>query len=446
MKSAKLLILAAALFPAAAHSAQTLLEAYELAVERDPQLAAARAQREAEQENIVQARSLFLPQIGLEASAARVQQDVDYGDSLSPQFADRDSRFDTTSAGVQLVQPLFRMESFTLYQQAQTLVQQADLELALARQSLTLRLAEAYFNVLQAQDALQTYEAELAAIEQQLLRAKRAYEIGAGTITDVNEAQARYDLTVAQRLSALNQLKIARERLLSLTGADQFRIAGLVPSFQPAPPQPAAAESWGELAAQKNLQVLLAEAGYALATDEVDRMRAGRYPQVDLVASYGRNHQGEVGFQPRSDATEGRIGVNLSMPLYTGGAVSSQIRQAKAEQRVAYNRLLDAKREAVIAAESAYLELQSAIERVQALEQALRSIKLSEESTRRGVELGLRTTLDLLDIQGRRYAAERDLAAARYSYLLSYLQLQATVGNAVEGEAVALVSQYLQGD
>lgn len=422
-------------------AAQDLAESYRQALAGDPQLAAARAQLRADRERLPQARALFLPQVGLEAGASQVWQDID---GVPPGLVP--DEYDTSSYGVGLTQPLFRKESFTLYAQAQQLIDQAELNYARARQELGLRVAQAYFRVLQAEDALQSFEAELAAISQQLQRAKRAFEVGTATVADVNDAQARFDLTQARRLQARHELQLAREALRRITGAPVGELAPLAADFAPVLPEPASAAAWARRAEQANLDVRLAQTAFALARDEVERQRAQRYPKIDLVARYGQENGVLLGGGQPTDVTQRSIAVELSMPLYSGGAVSARIREARAGQDRALEQVRAAVRAAGLAAETAFLQLTASLEQVRALEQALRSIRINEQSTQRGVELGLRTTLDLLDIQRERFAAERDLAAARYGYLLNYLQLQAAVGNAVSPEAIDTVNQFLAAE
>lgn len=433
------LLLAGMAGPAIA--AQTLLESYQQALESDPQLAAAQARLRGQEERLAQAKSLFLPHIGLDAGISRTWQDID---DAPPGMNPPDS-YNTRSIGVGLTQPLFRMESFTLYSQAKEIIDQAELNYAMARQDLGLRVSQAYFRVLQANDALQSYDAELAAISRQLQRSKRAFEVGTATVADVNDAQARFDLVQARRLQALNEVQLARESLRRITGQPVGELAQLKDDFEPVPPAPTSPEAWASRAENDNLQVLLARSALELASKEVERQQAQRYPRVDLVASYGRQYGVLVG-PAELDVTQGVVGVQLQMPLYTGGAVSSQIRQAQAGKDEGLEQVREAVRSASLAAESAYLMLESSLQQVRALEQALRSMRVNEQSTQRGVELGLRTTLDLLDIQRDRFAAERDLAAARYAYLLNYLQLQASVGGVVTAEAIQAVNQFLLGD
>lgn len=428
------ILLAGLIRPAAAE--QDLLETYMQALEGDPRIAAAHARLRADRETLAQARSVFLPQIGLDAGASQVWQDVE-----SDAFGGRRD-YDTDSVGVGLTQPLFRKESFTLYEQAEVTIRQAELNYALAQQDLGLRVAEAYFRLLQAQDTLQTFEAELAALSQQLQRAKRAFELGTATVADVNEAQARFDLTGARRLQARNDVQLAREALGRITGQPVGELARLRQGSEPVKPEPAEPQTWVERAEQASLQVRLAQAAFELARDEVERQRAQRYPKVDLVGRYGRDSGVGLG-GAEQEVTQGSIGVQLHMPLYSGGAISSRVREAQANKDQALEQVRDAARTAGLAAETAFLQLSANLQQTRALEQALKSITVNQQSTRRGVELGLRTTLDLLDIQRERYAVERDLAAARYSYLLNYLQLQAAIGNAARPAAFRTVNQFL---
>lgn len=428
------LLFAGLLGPAAA--AQDLLDSYRHAVADDPQLAAAAAALRAEREQLPQARSLFLPQIGLEAGQGRTRQNIDGMPSMDS--------YDTTAYGVALVQPLFRKESFTRYGQAQLAVEQAELSHALALQELGLRLSQAYFDVLLAEDSLRSFEAELAAISRQLQTVNRALEVGAATTADVNDAQARYDLTQARRLQALNEVRMAHETLRGITGQSMGELATLDAEFDPVPPTPGDSQSWTARAERDNLQIRLAQRNLALIAKEVERQQAQRYPTVDLVARYGRQDGVRMGgMLDELDVTESSVWVQLQMPLYTGGAVSAQVRESQARKDQALEQVRQATRAAGLAAESAYLQVNAHLEQVRALEQALSSMRDNEYTTQRSVEAGLRTTLDLLDIQRERFATERDLAAARYGYLLSYMELQAAVGAAIGEEVIEEINRFL---
>lgn len=428
------LLFAALLGPAGA--AQDLLTSYRQALADDPQLAAADAALRAEREQLPQARALFLPQIGLEAGHGRTRQSIDDMPSMDS--------YDTTSYGVALTQPLFRKDSIARHGQARLSIEAAELHHAQARQALGLRLSQGYFRVLQAEDALRSFEAELAAIVQQLQSVQRALEVGTATAADLHDAQARHDLTQARRLQARNEVWVAREALQRITGQPVGELVGLGAGFDPILPSPADPHAWTERAEQHNLQVRLARRVLALSYREIERQRARRYPTVDLVARYGHQDGVRLGaMADELDVNESSVWVRLQMPLYTGGAVSAQVRQSQARKDEALAGLRHAARAAGLAAESAYRQLSANREQVRALEQALESIRINERSTQRGVEVGLRTTLDLLDIQRERFATERDVAAARYGYLLSYLELQAAVGETIGEDLIAIVNGFL---
>lgn len=425
---------------ALADEPRDLLEIYRLAVERDPQLEAAQHRLRASEEIRPQARALFLPEINVDADAGYTWESVQSGSST-------DNR--NWNAGIALTQPLFRQDSFSLARQSDILIDQAALEFAQSNQDLMLRTSQGYFDVLLAQDQLSTIDAELAAIESELQRARRALEVGTGTITDVNEAQARFDRVQADRLRAENNLTVTRETLRRIIGEQAGPLVGLEEDFSAQPPTPTERAAWAERAERYNLTVRLAEQNLELAREEVTMEQGSRYPRVDLVARYGRGYQSEAG-RADSPAVGGDIeserttvGVQLSMPLYTGGATSSRIRERQAERDAVFSETLEAKRSAALEAESAYLNLTSNLRQIQALEQALSSIRSTERSTERGIEVGLRTTLDLLNVQRERFEVERQLAEARYSYLLNYLQLQVAVGGGVDETSIQDVNFFL---
>ncbi|MCH8503891.1 MAG: TolC family outer membrane protein [Ectothiorhodospiraceae bacterium] len=452
-----LAVCALALAMAAPAAAQTslsqlgprdLAEIYRLAVDRDPQLRAAQDRRRAADELQPQARALFMPEINLEAQAGRNWERIEGGlGAIVPGPDEQELYYNQWTAGVNLTQPLFRMESFALRAQAGILMDQAGLQLAQAQQGLMLRVAEGYFNVLLAQDTVSTIDAEIAAIETELRRARRALDVGTGTITDVNDAQARYDLVQAQRLRAQNQLQIARESLRRLIGEPAGELAGLREDFIAQAPSPSDPEIWADRAERYNLEVRFSEQQLARSREEIRQERAGHAPRVDLVANYGRNYQSETQFSSQSqEGEQAAVGVRLQVPLFAGGSVSSRVREAQANRDATFQDTLDAKRQAGLPAESAYLNLVSSLQQIRALEQALRSIRSTEQSTQRGLEVGVRTTLDVLNVQRERFETERQLAEARYDYLLNYLALQVAVGGGVDDSSIEDVNYFLAGD
>lgn len=419
-----------------------LLSIFHRALEADRQLAAARGRRRAAGEELPQARALFLPELTGALGYEDERQDRDGTD------------FDTSGwdATLSLTQPLYRRESFARLEQAYARMDAADLELALTEQQLVLRVAEAYFAVLLAQDEQALVEAELAAVESELERAKRALEVGTGTTTDVDEAQARYDQVLAEQVAVMNQLDVAREELRRITGRYPGRLAGLVDDFEPQPMDPPDVEHWVRLAERYNLEVQLAEREDRIARHEIDANRAERWPEVELEGRLSR-FDGEQPFAgpagvpaTTEDVTVDTRSIRLQMtvPLYTGGATSSRIRAAEAERTALSEELVDQRREGALNARSAFLTQRATRERVSALEQAVRSARSNERSVRRGQEVGLRTTTDVLDAQQRRFQTLRDLAEARYDYLLNTLELQAAAGHALDEAAVEAINRQLQ--
>ncbi len=422
-----------------------LSEAYQLALEQDPRLRAAQERLRAVGELRPQARALFLPEINLEGEAGRHWEKAE--GTLSPLATNESSElyYNQWSAGVALTQPLFRMESFALREQARIIEDQAGLQYGQALQDILLRVSRAYFDVLLAQDTLATVDAELTAIDTELRRARRALEVGTGTITDVNDAQARYDLVQAQRLRAQNQLQIAREQLRRLIGRPVGPLAGLREDFIAQSPSPSDPEVWAERAERYNLEVQLAERDLDLSREEIRQQRAGHAPRLDMVARYGTSYQSDTQFGGSLDGEQASIGVRVQMPLFAGGATRSRVREAQANRDASLQETLDARRQAGLQAESAYLNLVSNLQQIRALEQALRSVISAEESTQRGLEVGVRTTLDLLNVQRERFETERQLAEARYNYLLNYLDLQVAVGGGVDGASIDDVNFFLAG-
>lgn len=422
-----------------------LSEAYALAMERDPEIRAADARLRASDELDTQSRSLFLPQVELEAGASRIREEL-----VDPEGDP--SYYDAWNASVNVTQPLFRKDNFAIADRNEVLQEQTGLEYARAKQQLLLQVSRAYFDLLLAQDTLRLTNAELEAVESELERAERALEVGTGTVTDRNEARARFDQVRADRVQARNDVQIARRTLRSLIGEDPGELAGLREGFEAQAPSPDSAEEWAQRAESQNLDVQLADTDFRRSRTEIRREQGERYPQVDLVASHGRNYQGggTVGSGTATGGTGGsfetdetRIGIQVSMPLYTGGRNASQVREARAERDASFEDSVEAKRQASLQGESAYLNLVSSLRRIRALEQARESARSTERSTRRGLDVGLRTTVDVLNAQSERFSTERNLAEARYDYLVNYLELQVAVGSGVEGSIVDDVNFFL---
>ncbi len=423
-----LLTAAAAAFPLPAASAG-LAEIVRLARDNDPQFAAARAAAEALRERLPQARALMLPSVALNANANRNETDATLLGTSTPFLQPGRRDFNSSALSLQVTQPIYRRANRIQLDQAGAQIRQSELQLQTAAQDMILRAAQAYFDVLGAEDTLALIEAQKSAIGEQLAISKRSFEVGSATIVDFNEARARYDLVTAQGVVAVNELEYRRRALGELIGTAPPTLRPLRDGARPIPPQPTEVAHWVERARRDGLSVRLQEAALEIATQEIDRQRAGHQPTLDAVGSAG---QARSGASPTSavgsDVTQFALGVQLNIPLYQGGAVQSRVREALATQARVREELEAARRSAALAARAAFLGLTGGLEQVRALEAAMESNRVSLASTEVGLKVGVRTQVDVLNAQQALFTTRRDLALARNAALLAGLRLQAAVG------------------
>lgn len=422
--------------------AADLLDIYRSAQINDPVYAAARATQQAGQEKLPQGRSLLMPSVNLNANSTFNDLTTQYRGAFPIPGASGNHRYNSNGYGVTLVQPLLRQQNWLAYSEAELQVAQTDAQFRVAEQDLVLRAAQAYFDVLIAQDSVQLSEAQKTAISEQLAQAKRNFEVGSATITDTHEAQARHDLTSAQQIAAQNNLEIKHSALQQLINALPQDLKPLGKQFKLEAPQPADMEKWVNDAQLNSPQLAIAQAGAELAEKEVARNRGGHYPTVDLVANYSKNSANGSSFGVGSDSTNKSVGVQLNLPLFQGGAVNSRWREAEANSERAKQELENARRNVALQTRQAYLGVVSGIAQVKALQQALTSSESVLEASKLGQEVGVRTNLDVLNAQQQLYSTRRDLYQAEYSYLLSQLRLKAAVGVLDEAE-LAKVNQAL---
>jgi len=422
-------LLGGMLSPAAAEG---LGDVYRLAAETDPGLAAADAARRAVLEAEPQARALLLPSVALSGSYARNSYDP-----RNPAPGEKTSYSTNQSYALSLTQPIYRHDRFVALAQAGEQVAQAEAEYAAAEQELMVRVAERYFAVLGAQDDLEFAEAEKAAIARQHEQAQQRFEVGLIAITDVQEAQARYDLAVAQEIAARDRLASARDALRELLGTLPETLDVLAPPLDLAPPEPDSADAWVERALADNLALLAARAGVAIAREEIRRQRAGHLPTLDLTASY-TYQDSNFGGIAAIERNDGSIGLSLNVPIYQGGLVSSRTRAASHRLVEAQQQLEAQNRTVARQARDAYRGVVTGIAQVRALLQALKSSETALEAAETGFEVGTRTIVDVLDAQRERYRAERDLQRARYDYLLNSLRLKQAAGALAPGDIEAL--------
>jgi outer membrane protein len=415
---------------AGAAAGEDLMEIYRLAQQYDPAIAAARANWQATQEKLPQARSGLLPIVSASGTANANIYDATI--RTDPR-QDISRNYTQGSLTISASQPLFRYQNLVAYDQAKQVVTQADYTLGSAQQDLIVRVAVAYFDVLLAQFNVELSVSQKAAVSEQLAQAKRNFEVGVATITDTNEAQAKYDQIVASEIATRNDLDNKNMALLAITGRMPKSLKRLGPGFDPSSPDPNSLDVWVERALKENLAVRSAQASFDIATLEVECQRAGHYPTLDLVGSYGgQASSGGVNYGVNSDSRSGLIGLSLNVPIYQGGFVNSKVAEALALQESARQSLEGARRAAQFGAQTGFAGVNSAVASVKAFEQAVASAQSAYESNKLGQEVGVRTNLDVLNTQQNVFSARRDLAGAYFNYLIGVLRLKSAVGTLQE--------------
>lgn len=399
----------------------------DLALASDAQYAAARAAAAAGREKLPQAQAALRPNVNAVMGARR---NTDYSTSYSGAL-----RYDSQGAGITLTQPLFRIAESAAVEQAELHTQLVERQFALAQQDLLLRVARGYFDVLLAQDELAAAGAHREALVQQLAQSRRAFEVGTAPVTDLNEAQARHDLAVAQEIAARNELE-SRKRALEKSIARPLPALGRLGGAASVDllPQPAQ-EALVEAAPRSAHAVAIAQLGAQIAAIEVRRQEAGHTPTLDLVAS-ARADKGvnTSTMGVLNDTRQASVGFEFTMPVYKGGGVSARAREAAAEQQRAQDELTNAERQALLDARQAQLGVLSGSALTQALRQALASGETQLRSTQRGLQVGVRNRVDVLNAEQQLFVTRKDLAAARYRTLVSALQLKAAAGVLAEAD------------
>jgi len=415
------LALAGAFGPAVAAD---LLNVYRDALVSDPVYQAARAQYQAGLEKLPQARAGYLPFASLSGSSYRNRIDSDDPPDLN---------YNTQSYSVNATQPLFRWQNWVAITQAEQQILQTEATFATSKQDLIVRVAQAYFDVLLAQDNVALSDAQKRSISEQLAQAKRNFEVGTSTIVDTLEAQARFDQAVAKEIADQNDLQVKRRALQQLVGKPADLLTPLREKLPLAEPRPNNIEDWVKTAGAASFSVAIARAAYEIARQEVDRARAGHYPTVDLSASYQRSRSPDsftgIGNVTRNS---GAVGVVVGVPLFAGGATQSRVREALALRDKGEQDLENTQRTVAQLVRQNFLNVTSGIAQVRALEQALASTQSQLDSTILGRDVGVRTSVDVLNAQQQVFQTRRDLQQARYLYLMSTLRLKAATGTLAE--------------
>jgi outer membrane protein len=424
--------------------AADLLELYREALSQDPQFVAAQTQYLAGQEVVPQARANLLPLVNLSGNINRNDSDVRLrGASV---LRGGQAEFSTDNVTLAVTQPLFRWQSVLQLRQAEVQLTQNEAQLQTALQNLILRVAQAYFDVLGAQDTLAFVRAQKSAISEQLAQAKRNFEVGTATIVDTHEAQSRFDVATSQEIAAENELEIRKRTLQQIIGRLPENLAPLSDEFKSTPPIPNDMDEWVTVSQRQAYPVIIQQAALDIANKEIERQRAGHYPTLDAVASIAESSaSGSATFGSGNDITDKVIGLQLALPIYQGGLVNSRVREALANRDRARSQLEDAQRTAALATRQAFLNVTNGIAEVEALRAALASSQLSLDSTNTGLEVGVRTQIDVLNAQQQVFNAKRALALVRYATVLNVLRLEAAVGTLDESD-VSAVNASLTGN
>ncbi|KKW66986.1 channel protein TolC [Lampropedia cohaerens] len=419
--------------------AQSLTALVEAASGYDAQWRAALAEREAAARRSDQARAPLLPQLGVGAELSRAQT------RSHTDLADARHTGTTRSIAIEASQALYRPTDRLQYAQSQRAIALAQHQLDAAAQALIVRVAQAYFEVLAAEDTLTFVKAQKAAVQEQLAAAQRNFEVGNATITDTREAQARFDLIHAQEIAAANDLEIKKLALDQTVGIVQARPWRLRENAELPPLTPSSVLDWTAAAERDQPQIQRALVALDIARMETEKARTGHLPTVDLTARLGQtsNPDGTPSNALGARNRQASIGVQLNLPLFTGFAVENRVRETVALEEQARAQLDDVRRQVLQATRTAFLGLQSRLSQVQALEAAQASSLSALEANQLGYEVGVRINLDVLDAQSQLFDTRRQLAQARYDVLLTHLQLAQASGT-LDMEDVRRINALLE--
>lgn len=408
--------------------AQSLLELYEAAHGYDATYLSARALADSATYRVEQTRALMRPSASLSADVGRVQTKPTIGDNFGS---------NALSATLNGKQPLFNRGNSATIAQAERTLESSLADLDTAEQDLILRLSQAYFDVLGAQDTLETTRANKTAIAEQLASAKRNFEVGTATITDTREAQARFDLATAQEIAASNDLVTKRIALDQLVGRDNVVPHQLAGPLVLPPTASTPVDQLVSRAAEEHPAVRRAQVAYDIAQLETEKARAQALPTIDAIASVTGGH-GTIAANATGYNAAGTLGVQINVPLYAGGSIQNRIRETIVLEERSRNDLEAARRAVTQATKQAYYTVQSSAAQVKALEAAEASSQLALEATQLGYRVGIRVNVDVLNAQSQLYQTRRDLARARYDVLLATLRLRQASGRLLASDVLGI--------
>ena len=424
--------------------ADDLYQVYQMAVEKDPTINRAKADRDAAFEGISLSRASLLPQIsgtiGYSDGSRESNQPISGPTEENPDAPIVYGNFsqDSTSLSMDLNlrMSLYDRKNWLAMDRAEKVAQQSDTNFALAKQDLIVRTTNAYLAILRAKDSLTFVQAEKRAIERQLEQTKQRFNVGLTAITDVHEAQANFDNTVAQEIITENVVELRLEQMREITGKYLDKISVLnTENFSASRPSPEGVDNWLKIAEEKNLDLIVRNLAKEIAKEDISSAKAGHLPTLSLSANYGRNDLESDGRDfPATDSNS--IGLTLNVPIYSGGAVSAQTAQARYRFVAASENLELAYRSTVRSVRAAYNDVIAATSTIRAFKQAVVSADSALKATEAGFDVGTRTIVDVLNSTRNQFNARQRLAGARYDFITAILNLKRASGNLTEQDLV----------
>ncbi|MBC2659084.1 TolC family outer membrane protein [Pseudomonas sp. MSSRFD41] len=424
-----------------------LVSVYQEAVDNNADLAAARAQYGAQKEIVPQARAGLLPNLSAGADMNNTRTKFDEPSMTS-----------TRSGNVYratLAQPLFRADRWFQLQAAKDVNEQAALQLSATEQNLILQSAETYFAVLRAQDNLASTKAEEAAFKRQLDQSNERFDVGLSDKTDVLQSQASYDTARANRIVAQRQVEDAFEALITLTNREYHAIQGIVHTLPVLTPTPNDAKAWVDTAAKQNLNLLASNYAVSAAEETLKQRKAGHAPTLDAVVQYKKGDNDALGFSNpnpnpiappyHGDVEQRSIGLQLNIPIYSGGLTSSQVRESYSRLSQSEQQRESLRRQVVENTRNLHRAVNTDVEQVQARRQSIISNQSAVDATEIGYQVGTRNIVDVLDAQRQLYSSVRNYNNSRYDYILDNLRLKQAAGS-LSPQDLQDLGRYLKAD
>jgi outer membrane protein/protease secretion system outer membrane protein len=426
-------------FPPAVQ-ALNLVQSYHLALQNDATYQAALAANKAGQEALPQARAQLMPNLSVSGSRSKNWTDSETPGLLGP--VSRSYEYMGANTAINVRQPLYRKYNFALYKQAKHQVENANAVLDKDRQELLVRLSGAYFEALMAQEQMVLMQGQKDTYAAQLQSAKRAFQSGSGTRIDIDDAQARYDMSLSQELEASQNVGYTRLQLQVIVNQPVENLALLdAKQMELSPPVPASLEEWIARGEENNAELRAIQANIEGARVEVEKAKAGHYPTLDLYAQRSKS-ESDSNTTINSSYLTTTVGLQFNIPLWSGGAVSSQMRQAVANLERVKQQYEARRREVGQQVRKEFQNLTEGISKVKALEQAERSSDQAVFSNQKGFQAGTRSQVDILNAQQQRLNVRRDLAQARYQYLMARIRLQGLM-NSLNEDEMKLINGWL---